>query len=281
MKKIIMIVAVFYVGLSAFAYDIAANTPVKGAVRTVARTDFSVTAKFGEYFRTPSAKFLYKYDSYGRRTEASELTVRDALINKVVNVYDAAGNLTEQTGFDEDNAKVWRSVITYKDGMKSDISEFGKDNSLKSRTIYSYSGKNLSDETSYNGDGAIIWKTVYTYNDRGQLAEENEYTGDGALNERRVYVYTDAGLNDTISYFDGNGMLRAKDVFRYGTGNVLSEVTTYGADNRLDTRTIVKFDNAGNLAKITTYTVSKKFGTVMNEMTGMTEFVYNSVSDAK
>ena len=47
------------------------------------------------------------------------------------------------------------------------------------------------------------------------------------------------------------------------------------------TRTIVKFDNAGNLAKITTYTVSKKFGTVMNEMTGMTEFVYNSVSDAK
>ena len=76
-------------------------------------------------------------------------------------------------------------------------------------------------------------------------------------------------------------MLRAKDVFRYGTGNVLSEVTTYGADNRLDMRTIVKFDNAGNLAKITTYTVSKKFGTVMNEMTGMTEFVYNSVSDAK
>lgn len=281
MKKIIIFAVLMSAVISVFAYDIAANSPVKGAVRTVTRTDFSVTSKFGEYFRTPGAKFVYKYDSYGRRTEASELTVRDALINKVVNVYDAAGNLTEQTGFDEENTKVWRSVITYKDGMKSDVSEFGKDNSLKGRTIYSYNGKRLSDETSYNGEGAIIWKVVYAYNDRGQLSEENEYTGDGALNERRTYVYTDAGLNDTISYFDGNGMLRAKDVFRYGTGNVLSEITTYGADNRLDTRTIVKFDNAGNLARITVYTVAKKFGTVMNEMTGMTEFVYNAVSDAK
>ncbi len=281
MKKIILSVAALALGCSMFAYDIASHSPVKGAVRTVTRTDFSVMSRFGEYFRTPGAKFVYKYDDSGRRTETLELSMRDEVVNRVVNTYDAAGHLSEQTGYDGTGALLWRSVVSFKNGIKFDVSELGSDNTLKGRTIYSYSGGRLSEETSYNADGAVIWKITYAYDGKGQVAEENEYSGDGALSERRVFTYTAAGSNDTISYYGENEMLKTKDVFRYGDNGILTEITTYGADGKAAVRTIVKFDNTGNIAKITAYNVAKKFGAAANEMTSMTEFIYSSVDSIK
>lgn len=275
MKKILSALCVASIGASLFAYDIASDAQIKGAAKSVTRTDFSIVSKFGEYFRTPSTKYIYTLDGSGKTTESSELTARDAIVNKIKNTFDASGNLTEQTGFDADGAQMWHSSVAYKNGAKADVSEFGKDGTLKTKTIFTYTDSKLTDETLYNADGALVEKTIFKYDDKNRLTTEDVYFEDGTLYQETQTAYNDAGKKDTVTYFDGHGKLSSKCVFRYAANGTLSEVTTYGPDNQTTARQLVKYDANGNITRITTYTVLRKFGTIVNEMTDMSEFTYS------
>ncbi|MDE5899590.1 MAG: hypothetical protein K2H09_10080 [Treponemataceae bacterium] len=276
MKKIVAVVCLAFAGVAVSAYDIAAGMQINGAVKGVMRTEYSIVSKFGEYFRTPDSKFITVYDAAGHIVESSELTARDVLVNRIVNSYDAAGKLVGQTGFDSNKVEVWKSVILYKDGVRSECAEYGRNGVLKSRTLYTYADDgSFFDETYYDGDGAIVWKKICKFDGKKRVESEFEYFSDGSLDEERRYTYTDDGKNDTISYYDAAGKMTAKDVFRYDDAGVLVEVTTYNADDVVSLRKIVKYDTLGNLSKITAYSVSAKFGTTVNEMVDMTEYVYD------
>lgn len=286
MKKILSALFVASIGASLFAYDIAADAQVKGAAKSITRTDFSIVSKFGEYFRTPSSKFVYTLDAAGKTTESTELTARDTVVNKVKNGFDASGNLTEQFGFDADGAQLWKSTTAYKNGNKADVSEFGKDGSLKTKTVFGYTDGKLTEETLYNADGALVEKTIIKYDEKNRVSVQDVYFEDGTLCQESQISYTDDGKKDTVTYYDGKGRLSSKCVFRYAANGILSEVTTYGADNQTTSRQLVKYDSVGNITRITTYTVSRKFGTTVNEMTDMSEFTYSygaagSTADAK
>ena len=275
MKKILAACLASFISISLFAFDVEDYLPLKGTVKSYTRIDYSITTKFGDYFRTPEKKTLHMLNGAGFEAESSEMTPRDVLVNKIQNTYDAAGKLVSQVGYDSDNKLIWKSTAAYAaDGKKSDNSEFGKDGTLKGKTIYTYTGANLSDETYYNGDGALAWKNTYVYNDAGQLTTESHYYADGSLDEEYDYTYTETGKIDTITYVDGYGTVKSRDYFRYGSDGVLNEITTCGADNKTTKRKLLKYDTAGNLAKISTYSVSKKFGTTATELTDMTEISY-------
>lgn len=274
MKKILAALALASLGTSLFAYDIASDAQIKGAAKSVTRTDFSIVSKFGEYFRTPSTKLTYTLDVAGKILDSTELTARDVVLNKVKNTYDTTGRLAEISCSDADGAQLWRSAVTYKNGVKSDISEFAKDGSLKSKVIYSYTDSKLTDETAYNSEGSLVSKTIFKYDDKGRVSVQDIYFEDGSLYQESQITYTEDGKKDTITYFDGRGLLTSKCVFRYGTNGILSEVTTYGSENQTTSRQLVKYDAKGNISRITTYTVARKFGTTVNDMTDMSEFAY-------
>lgn len=275
MKKLFAAVAAAGMCVSLFAFDVTDYLPLKGIVKSCTRTDYSVTSKFGDYFRTPETKTVRLFNGAGQETESSEMTPRDVLVNKIQNTYDAAGKLVSQVGYNSDNALIWKSAVTYgADGNKADVSEFGKDGTLKSRTIYIYTGNKLSDETYYSSDGAVASKITYKYNDAGQLVVESHYYADGSLDEECGYTYTETGKIDTITHTDGSGSVKNRDYFRYGADGVLNEVTTSGADNKTTKREIIKYDTAGNVSRISAYTVGKKFGTTVTDLVDMTEFSY-------
>lgn len=273
MKKIICAVCATVLAFSAFAYDVTANYQIKGNAKSVVRTDYSIASKFGEYYRTPSTKFVYSYDENGKLLESSETTARDALVNKVENKYNEEGLLIEQIGFDSESIITWKAVFGYKNGLKNDVSEYGSDGNLKTKVIYGYNGTKVSEENCYNSEGTLVGKLVYKY-EGDRLVAEDEYFADGTLDTEKQYSYTETGSKDSITTFNGNGEMIQKEIFRYNAENVLSEITTYGADNKVACRTILKFDAKGNVTKVTTYTVSKKFGTTVNEMSAMTEVAY-------
>lgn len=275
MKKACTAVLAAGMCVSLFAFDVETYLPLKGTVKSYTRTDYSVTSKFGDYFRTPETKMTHILDNAGLETESSEMTPRDVVQNKVQNSYDATGKLTAQAGYNADGALIWKSVITYAaNGNKTDISEYGKDGALKGKTLYAYNGTKLADETYYNGDGTIAWKTTYAYNDAGQVSVESYYYADGSLDEERDYAYTPAGKIDSIAYLNGYGTVTSRETFRYGTDGVLNEITTSGADGKTTKRMLLKYDTAGNLAKISTYTVSRKFGTAVTELADISEISY-------
>lgn len=274
MKKSFILGLIFFIGCSLFADDILSYTPIKGNVKKYTKTEFSIASKFGNYFRTPSVKYSHTFNEKGLEVESSELSPKDAVINKINSVYDDQNNLIEQTCTDSEGVIVWKTVTTYKDGLKIDESEYDALNTLKSRIIYTYESGLLVDESSYDGDGALIWKTVYKYNANGKVETVSDYYSNGALSVQGTYTYTENGAIETISEFNTYDNSYSQKVFRYGTDGALNEITTYDADKQVSKRLLIKYDNSGNVARLSDYEVAEKFGTVINDLVFMAEYVY-------
>src|SRR5574344_1755940 len=115
MKKIIAAVAVAGMSVSLFALDLFSVVPLKGSVKSYTVTDYSISSKFGDYFRTPETKFTHVLNASGFATESSELTARDVLANKITNTYNDVGKLVGQVAYSGENQLIWKNTITYND----------------------------------------------------------------------------------------------------------------------------------------------------------------------
>lgn len=274
MKKIISVAFAISFALSLFAADIFEYVPLTGNAKNFTKTEYSIASKFGNYFRTPKVKYLHVFDEVGNEIESSELSPRDVVQNVISSVYDGDGNLTEQKFSNADGELIWKSTISYKNGLKSDFSEFDKDDNLKEKIIYEYDKDLLSAETIYDGDGALIWKTIYSYNPNGKIEYVYDYNGDGTLNSQKKYSYNETGAVDSIEKYEAFSSVATQDVFRYGSNNVLNEITTYNSEKRVVKRVILKYDEKGNVNKVSEYDVAQKFGTTVNELTAMSDYAY-------
>lgn len=282
MKKLLSFIFVATFSLSLFATDIFSYIPLNGNVKSYTRTDYTITSKFGNYYRTPNVKFVKTFNASKKEIESSELTPKDSLINKITSVYDFDGNLTEQSCFDEENELIWKNIITYKNNQKVDSSEYDANGILKAKIIYTYENDKLVDETGYDGEGALIWKTIYKYNEDGLLETESQYISDGSLDTKIVYTYTDDKKIDSLTTYDSYNHDSIQKIFRYGTNGLLNEITTYSAQKEVIKRLSLKYDDAQNISRISDYAVSQKFGTTVNELVSQSEFSYGiSTYDAK
>lgn len=274
MKKIFSGVSIALLGAALFGLDIFTYAPISGNVQSYTQTDFAVTSKFGNYFRTPSAKIIHNLNLAGKEVETTEYSPKDVELSKIISKYDATGNLTEQTCYDSNKEVLWKSVTTFKAGKKVDCSEYGKNGILKGKVIYTYSDGVLSEETGYDGEGAILWKTVYKYDEENRVAEVNEYCGNGQLDKQSTYTYAKNGKIDSISTFDNYLKKTETLVFKFTADGILSQITTYDADKQITKRIIVKCDSSNNVAKVSEYNIAQKFGTTVNELISVSEFIY-------
>jgi len=271
MKKLILTALIAVTAYSAFAFDSSAFTPA-GKVTSYTKTDYSVTAKFGEFYRSPKSKYVHVFDATGLETETSEYNAKDVIIDKISYQYDASRNLVSSVFTDATNAVVWKTMMVYEAGKLKEESEFDKDNKLSGKTIYKYSGS-TTDESYYDANGKLLSKTITKSNDANKLAEEAQYFEDGSLDVKKVYTYNDKGLLSQIETFDSTETSTGKSVYKYDDKGFISEVQVYYEDT-LTERNIYKNDANGNPTKITTYMVSEKFGSTVNELQAITEYIY-------
>lgn len=273
MKKILSFVLAASICISVFAADVFNFAPMQGNVKNYTKTEFSIASKFGNYFRTPSVKFTHVYDSNGREIESTELTAKDVEVNTIKSSYDSLGNLKKQVCTTTDGEILWKSEFTYKNGVKSEISEYNGKNELMGKTIFTYSFDKLIDESSYDGEGALVWKIVYTYDD-DKLDAISQYSPNGALSEKASYDYSENGKINSISHFDSITKAVMEEVFRYNDNGTLNEITTYAEDKQITKRVLFKYDTKGNVNKVSTYNVAQKFGTIVNELAAQSEYAY-------
>lgn len=280
MKKLLSFAFVASMCLSLFATDIFNYIPLNGNVKSYTRTDYTITSKFGNYYRTPSVKFLKTFDSFGKEIESTELSPKDSVINKISSTYDLSGNLTEQNCFNSENELIWKNIITYKNNLKVDSSEYDSNGTLKAKIIFTYENDKLIDETGYNGDGALIWKTIFTYNENGLLSTESQYIADGSLDTKLVYSYTENNKIDSIISYDSYEKDSNQKIFRYSADGLLNEITTYTSQKEVSNRLVLKYDSSNNVVRISDYKISQKFGTTVNELISQSEFSYNDILNA-
>lgn len=279
MKKTLFILAVGAIAAQLFAFDPEVSLKPIGTVGEYTKTDYQITEKFGDYYRSPRAKYVHVFDANGRETESSELTSKDALVDHITYKYEG-NNLVERVCTDSDGKVSWKMVATYDaNGNKIDESEFNSSDNLVNRTIWKINGKQ-ADESYYNADGALLSKIITKYDDQDRIAEVAQYQASGKLEEKAAYTYNDAGKLSEVAYTNSVGAQSKKIVYRFDASYQITEEQTYNSANKLIVRVIYKYDASGNIIKTTTYNVAEKFGTTVNELAGIAEYSYGTTARA-
>ncbi|MCI1209097.1 MAG: hypothetical protein LKF96_06610 [Treponema sp.] len=274
MKKL-LIAALIANAAFAFAYDTSPFLKPSGAVKSYTKTDYTITQKFGDFFRTPGALYKHTFDTSGREIASEEFNPQNEPVDKVTYEYDEKGNLAAQTAYDADATVEWKIISTRDaNGNKTDDSEYNKNGTLKGKSIYKYLDDGSVDESYYNGDGALIWKNISSFDKAGRKTEENRYAADGSLDEKLEYTYDDTGRVSEILHSGVDAAQTEREVYLYDKAGLLTELALYNENNEKTQRKFYKYDDKGNVIKTTTYAVSKKFGSIVNELTGMSEYTY-------
>ena len=186
MKKTFIAMTVAALSFNIYAFDPAAAVSLSAPVKDYTKTTYTITEKFGEYYRSPKAKYLHVFDANGRQTETSEFTAKGAVVDRLVFAYDAAGNLTSTTGFDSDGKISWKTVTVYdSNGNKTEESEYNASDMLVNKSIWKTSPEKQSEEAYYNADGALLGKTIVKFDDAGRDSEVCSYNADGSLQQKR------------------------------------------------------------------------------------------------
>ena len=276
MKKTLLAISLTAVAFSLYAFDTAAPVAVKSGVREYTRTGYIITEKFGDYYRSPSAKYVHVFDVNGKEIESSELTNKDILVDKVSYEYDTAGKLTTTVCTDAEGKINWKIITTYDaNGNKADESQYNASDILVNKSIWKYTGKQ-AEEAYYDTDGALLSKTITKFDDAGRELEVCQYASEGYLEEKKVFAYNDADKLSEITFSGAAGIQTKKVVYRFDANYAITEEQTYDASNKLVTRVIFKYDSNGNITRTTTYNVAEKFGTTVNELIDINEYTFSN-----
>lgn len=273
MKKSLFIFAAAALCAQTFAFDQGPVIKPVTPVSSYTKIEYQITEKFGDYYRSPRAKFVHNFDVNGNETEATELTSKDSLVDRITYKYEG-NNLVEKICTDVDGKVFWKMTTAYDaNGNKTEESEFNASDTLINKTIWRING-NQTDESYYNADGVLLSKIITKTDDQGRTAEVAQYAAAGNLEEKAAYTYNDAGKLSEISFTNGAGIQTKKTVFRFDATYQITEEQTYDQNNKLIVRIIYKYDASGNIIKTTTYNVAEKFGTTVNELAGISEYSY-------
>ena len=272
MKKTAFFAIAVLSAFSAFADNFSTGFTPAGNVSSYTKTNYSVTSKFGEYFRSVSEKEIHKF-SKGLETEFSLLNAKDELITKTTYVYDAK----KLEGFTySDIASSAELKTEYEYGVDSKIKSYtvteSDSGNLSSKTIYKYEGKKVT-QSNYDKDGKLYMRIIQTLDDDGIPVQETEYNGDGTFSLSRSYSFTESKKISAIETFDEEGNCINKVAFRYDANDFLTEIQVY-ENGKIKERRIYKNDALGNPVRISYYDVAEKFGTTVNELSRIEDFSY-------
>ena len=259
----------------AFAYDDSPFMKPNGSPKSYTQTTFTITTKFGEYYRTPATKYKHTFNEDGLEIESAEYTAAGLMTDKIVYEYADDGQIASQSCFDADGNILWKvSAVFDKNGKKTEENEWDPKGALLGKTIYKYDGPDTIDETYYNASGDLIWKNTSKFNSEKKLIETCAYFSNGSLDVKKIYVYNPSGALSEIDSYNELNQMTAREVNVYNADGLLAERALYGADGKRRTRIFYKYDENKNVIKQTTYNISQKFGSTVNEMVGQSDFDY-------
>lgn len=215
----------------------------------------------------------YLYDALGRLIGWSDSTVVNN-ITREIDIYNAAGGLTELDQFDTLGKLTAKTLYAYDSlGRKSSASTYDSANHLM-RSITYTNGIVSSDLTYNTATGKLSTDTEYTL---GRKASYATYNTTGLISTKSVYDGTGSNVVevDTFSYNtnstlakllirDGSGSVVETDTYAY-SGTTLTSITKADALNQV--KEIDYYNTNGSLKSIwkptpITYTVSAGTATV-------------------
>lgn len=272
MKKTILFTAAALIASSLFAFDSELLEP-RGNVKNYTKTEYSVSSKFGEYFRTVASKHEHTF-SDGLRKETTSYTSKDELTDRITYEYNGDRTVASTSFFDASGKLTKKIAYEYADGKIKSETEFNGDNILTAKNIYRYETGRRT-ESLYNSDGKLINRSIFMISADDKVLEASYYFGDGTLSHGEKFLYTDKGELSAIENLDSDRKKAGKTVFRHDENGFVNEIQIYATDTDLIERDIIKTNADGDPVRISVYSIAEKFGATANELVSITEFTYN------
>lgn len=275
MKKFFIASIILAAATSLFAFDDSPFYTPNGGAKSWTETEFSITTKFGDYYRTPVKKYKHSFNNLGQEIESAEYSALDQLVDRILYTYTDDGQISSQSCFDSEGNLFWKiNSVFDKNGVKTEENEYDAKGTLLGKTVYEYESPSSTGEAYYNGKGNLIWKNMFKYNENNQLSENSSYFSNGQLDVKKIYKYNDEGLLDEIVSYNSAGNMIVREVYIYNSDQTIGEYAVYGANGKRRARIFYKYDANKNIIKSTSYNIAQKFGTTVNEMIGQSDFSY-------
>ena len=72
MKKVLLSALIATAGFLAFAFDDSPFMKPNGEPKSYTQTEFTISTKFGDYYRTPAVKYKHTFNDAGLEIESAE-----------------------------------------------------------------------------------------------------------------------------------------------------------------------------------------------------------------
>lgn len=209
------------------------NDELRGKVKSVIFKVFN----FDEIYKGNLEKFnYYFYNEDERYTEIFEYLSDSSLLSREIFKYDKKGNLIEKKEFGYNDSIKNKSIYTYnQNGLLTEEDFYWVD-------IFKYYNGDTTQEFQNNSKLELRYKTIYKYDDKGHLLEEIVNNSDSSLYYKHKYKYDDKGrlIEDILKY---------KTVYKYDNNGDTIEYLYYDLDGSLYRKEICEYNKKRNLIK--------------------------------
>lgn len=275
MKKILSLVSAAVVSVAVYAQPKIVTPAESHSI-----TSYSVTSKFGEYFRTVDAKTSKEFEN-GKQVSYVSADAKDNEIQKLTYSYNTSGKLKSiSTSITGGESFISEEYEYNKDGTLKSISFLGTKGSLNMKSIFKNEGSKIT-ENIYDQNGKLVSCKITVNNAAGNPETIKTYNASGSIAYTIKYTYTESGKISIIEciYEIKNDLNKetnpTKTIYRYDSNDSLSEIQGY-VSNELVTREIYKNDAKGRPVRISYYKVAQKFDTTVNELDYICDISYDA-----
>ena len=233
---------------------------------------YSVSSKFGKYYKKLQAKTVYSYNQNGEPVLVRNYDEEDVCSMSILYEYDENGRLVLQRNFNS-NEEAWMKIeFSYDEKGRLSVMDTTEENVLKERIIYEYEGEKTI-QSQYDSEGALENRTIFREKN-SVLSQMEVYKKSGELDELYLYSY-DAGQNLVqVDTFDKDQQVKNTDLFLYDDNGKVREIQSFDGNGAIYERKKLKFDEKGNVTDLYVYSVADKFGGITNELKEIFTFTY-------
>lgn len=173
----------------------------------------------------------YLFNENGNFTEQMDYASDQRLLQRIVYVYNAYGQITEERVENGDKSLNHKETVVHRDARGNKLETKLVYSSLSSpfKVTFKYDANNNPTETCIFHDGEIFLKFQSRYDVYNREIENWDITA----GERYLYKYDDLGNRIEEAQYNQNGELLTKKISVYDSNRHKTEIRKYGNDGKL------------------------------------------------
>ncbi|MCR5605421.1 MAG: hypothetical protein K6F69_01210 [Treponema sp.] len=263
MKKLLTAACIASLALGIFAVDPETLSPL-GSPKSYTKVDYTITSKFGIYYRTPETKYIHTYNENGKEIESVQMTGTDVPVDKVTFQYEEDETVSEdgksnkklisKTFFNKDETIIGKTNFIYDDNGDKIAEEYytpkdAEAEKLEADVEIIETEKEAEADESENKE---ILSGKITYKNHDNKKEISEYDSEGNLIKKTILTYSSESESPKLveeRVYNGDGSLNYKKGYSYDSSKLLTAIVTFDKNNIILENDVYRYEENAKVPK--------------------------------